>query len=123
MAAAKAEKEAKLAAEKAEKEAKLAAAKAEKEAKKAAEKNSKKNTNEDDDEEPEIVKKITFEEKKYLRSMKTGIIYDYEKYINEQEQVVVGKWNENENKIEFSSKVSDVAEEMEEEYESDSDNE
>jgi hypothetical protein len=125
LAAEKLEKEAKLAAEKAEKEAKLAAAKAEKEAKLAAEKlekeaklAAKKKKPDDEDEEPEVVKKITFEDKKYLLSKKSGVIYDYEKYASEGEQVVVGKWSEEAKKIIF-----DKAEESADEYESDSDSE
>ena len=115
LAAEKAEKEAKLAAAKAEKEAKLAAEKAEKEAKLAAG-GAKKKKPADEDDEPEVVKKITFEDKKYLLSKKSGVIYDYEKYANEGEQVVVGKWNEEEKKIIFNK-----AEESADEYESDSD--
>ena len=123
LAAEKAEKEAKLAAEKAEKEAKLAAAKAEKEAKLAAEKlekeaklAAKKKKPDDEDEEPEVVKKITFEDKKYLLSKKSGVIYDYEKYASEGEQVVVGKWSEEAKRIIFNK-----TEESADEYESDSD--
>jgi hypothetical protein len=128
LAAAKAEKEAKLAAEKAEKEMKklaLEQAKAEKEAKLAAEKEAKKLAAEEakakkpskkavepeEDEEPDVVKKIEFDGKKYLKSKKTGIVYDYAEYVKNGEQVVVGKWNENSNKIEF-----DATEEEEEEY-------
>ena len=135
---AKADKEAKLAAAKAEKEAKLAAEKAEKEAKKKAEEeakaakkaalkaekeaakkppkaSAKKAVVEDQDDEPDVVKKIEFEGKKYLKSKKTGIIYDYTEYTNNGEQVVVGKWNEASNKIEFNQ-VEDEEEEEEEEY-------
>ena len=138
----KEEKEAKLAAEKAEKEAKkeaerlareakkaaeeaeklakkeaLEKAKAEKEAaKKAAEEAKKskptKKAAEPVDDEPDVVKKIEFEGKKYLKSKKTGIIYDYNEYVKNQEQVVVGHWNESKNKIDFS----DAGEESEEEY-------
>jgi len=123
LAAEKAErdaKEAKRIQEKAEKEAKLAAEKAEKEAKKKAEKEAKKpsSSTQDSDDEPEVVKKITFNDKKYLLSKKSLIIYDYEKYIKEQEQVVVGKWNEAEQKIVFNS-----SEESEDEYDSDDDEE
>ena len=97
--------------EKAEKEAKLAAEKAAKEAAKA-QKSSKKAAPEPvEDEEPDVVKKIEFEGKKYLKSKKTGIIYDYNEYVKNGEQVVVGKWNENSNKIDFAA-----AEEEEEEY-------
>jgi len=98
--------------EKAEKEAKLAAEKAAKEAAKS-QKSSKKAAAPEpvEDEEPDVVKKIEFEGKKYLKSKKTGIVYDYNEYVKNGEQVVVGKWNEVSNKIEFSD-----AEEEEEEY-------
>jgi hypothetical protein len=115
-AAEEAEKKAKkeaLEKAKAEKEAKLAAEKAEKEAKKA-EKESKKSVSKpesEDAEQNDVVKKIEFEGKKYLKSKKTGVIYDYFKYVNEGEQFVVGKWSDSENKIIF-----DDAEESEEEY-------
>jgi len=137
----KAEKEAKLAAEKAEKEAKKEAERLAKEAKKKAdeeEKAAKKAAAEEakkakdeakkaketkktskpakkvvveDDEEPDVVKKIEFEGKKYLKSKKTGIVYDYDEYTKNGEQVVIGKWNETTNKLDFES-----AEEEEEEY-------
>jgi hypothetical protein len=136
LAAEKAEKEAKLAAEKfarelkkakeeEEKLAKKAAlelAKVEKEAKLAAEKAAKeakkkpaavKEPEPVEDEEPDVVKKIEFEGKKYLKSKKTGVIYDYTEYVKNGEQVVVGKWNDSSNKIDFN-KTSD--EEEEEEY-------
>jgi colicin import membrane protein len=112
--AKEAEKEAKrIAAENAkkEKEAKLAAEKAEKEAKKAAEKAEKEAKKEEEDEEPDVVKKVEFEGKKYLKSKKTGIIYDYNEYVKNGEQLVVGKWNDKTNKIDFAD-----AEEEEEEY-------
>ena len=141
MAAEKAEKEAKLLAEKvarelkkakeeeeklakkaalelakAEKEAKLAAEKAEKEAKKASKKPAAaavKEPEPDVEEEPDVVKKIEFEGKKYLKSKKTGIVYDYTEYVKNGEQVIVGKYNDATNKIDFN-KASD--EEEEEEY-------
>ena len=100
---AKAEKEAKLAAEKAEKEAK-------KSSKKPAEGKAAK-VEEPVEEEGERVKKIEYEGKKYLKSKKTGIIYDLKKWSDEGEQVVVGKWSESTNKIIF-----DDAEESEDEY-------
>jgi len=108
-------------AEEAEKLAKkeaLEKAKAEKEAaKKAAEeakksKPAKKAAEPEADEEPDAVKKIEFEGKKYLKSKKTGIIYDYNKYVKEGEQEIVGQWNESKNKIDFA----DAGEESEEEY-------
>ena len=101
---AKKEKEEKLAAEKLAKESKTkkapaAAAKAAKEP--------------EVEEEPDVVKKIEFEGKKYLKSKKSGIIYDYQEYVKNGEQVMVGKWNESKNKIDFN-KAAD--EESEEEY-------
>lgn len=104
----------KAAAEKAkkEKEEKLAAEKAEKEAKKSAKKPAAKPEPEPEvEEEPDVVKKIEFEGKKYLKSKKSGVIYDYTEYVKNGEQVVVGKWNEEKNKIDFANK-----EEEEEEY-------
>ena len=111
-AQAQQEKEAKLALAKAEKEAKLALMKAEKEAKKSS-KPSKKAAPEPSEEEADVVKKIEFEGKKYLKSKKTNIVYDYNEYTKNQEQVVVGQWNETTNKIDFSN----TDEEEEEEYE------
>ena len=101
---AKKEKEEKLAAEKLAKESKTkkapaAAAKAAKEP--------------EVEEEPDVVKKIEFEGKKFLKSKKSGIIYDYQEYVKNGEQVMVGKWNESKNKIDFN-KAAD--EESEEEY-------
>jgi len=69
----------------------------------------------EDEEEPDVVKKVEFEGKKYLKSKKSGIIYDYNEYVKNGEQVVVGKWNNNTNKIEFSAPAEE--EEEQEEYE------
>lgn len=121
--AQKLEKEAKKKAELEAKEAKkaeLEAKKAEKEAKKA-EKESKKAEKKpvvaaavkpSEEEEQEVVKKIEVDGKKYLKSKSTGIIYDYNEYVTSGEQVVVGKWNDATNKIEFQ----ETAEESEDEY-------
>jgi hypothetical protein len=98
---------------KVEKEAKLAAEKAAKEAKKKPAAAAVKEPEPVEDEEPDVVKKIEFEGKKYLKSKKTGVIYDYNEYVKNGEQVVVGKWNDSSNKIDFN-KTSD--EEEEEEY-------
>ena len=65
-----------------------------------------------DDEEPveeqDIVKKITFEGKKYLKSKNTGIVYN-------MEQDVIGMWNEEKQRIDFD----ETGEESEDEYEED----
>ena len=102
---AKKEKEEKLASEKAAKEA----AKANKSKKPAAAATPKES---EEEEEPDVVKKIEFEGKKYLKSKKSGIIYDYNEYVKNSEQVMVGKWNESKNKIDFNN----TGEESEEEY-------
>jgi hypothetical protein len=135
IAAEKAEKEAKIAAEKAEKEAKIAAEKAAKALKKQQEEEAKAQrikekdakaskskkqvavapVEEEEEAQPDVVKKIEIDGKKYLKSKNTGIIYDYKEYVTNGEQVVVGKWNESKNKIDFT--VAD--EESEEEYEED----
>ena len=46
-----------------------------------------------------------------MKSKKTGVVYDYEKYTKEGDTVVVGMWIETENKIKFEE-----GEESEEEY-------
>ena len=114
-------REAKKAEEEAAKEAKRLAAekaKADKAAEKAAKEAKKTSKKEPEpepekEEEPEKVKKIEFEGKKYLKSMKSGIIYDYNEYVKNGEQVVVGKWNDAKNKIDFTENDE---EEEEEEY-------
>jgi chemotaxis protein histidine kinase CheA len=120
-AAKEAEKAALKAAKEAEKEAKKAAVKAEKEAKKASAKETKEETKSDvTEEEEEIVKKIKFEGVYYLKSQKSGIIYDYKAHVNHGEQVVVGVWNESDKTIKFKSLFDDSSDESgeeEEEYE------
>ena len=123
----KVSKEDKKAAKEAEKEAKKAAKEAEKEAKKATKKVSKKvakveekieaneEPEEEEDEEPEeeadVVKRFTFEDKKYLKSTKTNIVYN-------MDQEAIGKWNESKKRIEFD----EIEEEQEEEYDEEDDN-
>jgi chemotaxis protein histidine kinase CheA len=142
LAAEKAEKEAKLAAEKEQKAVKLAAEKAEKEAKKAAleaEKEAKKKAfeeakaakeakkkapkkaakeepaEEEEEEEQVKVDGVKVDGKKYYRST-TGIMYDYYELKVNQNQVVIGKWNEAQQKIEFTQDSdSELEEESEEE--------
>ena len=65
-----------------------------------------------EEDEPDVVKKIEFEGKKYLKSKKTGIIYDYAEYTKNGEQIVVGKWNDAKNNIDFSN----TEEETEDDY-------
>jgi hypothetical protein len=54
-----------------------------------------------EEEEPDVVKKIKFEGIAYLKSKKTGVIYDYEKYKKEGEAIQIGMWNDVLNKIDF----------------------
>jgi uncharacterized phage infection (PIP) family protein YhgE len=136
-AAEKAEKEAQKASEKAAKEAEKAAEKAAKEAQKAAEKAAKdaekaeketqkaaekaakegvKKAAVKDEDQAEVVKKIEFAGNKYLKSKKTGIVYDYAEYIKTGDQIVVGQWNNETSAIDFK-KACDDEEESEDEYE------
>jgi hypothetical protein len=109
-AAKEAEKEAAKKAKEAEKEAAKKAKEVEKAAKEAAKSPKKAKAEpkkvevEEEDNEPDVVKKIDYEGKKYLKSKKTGVIYN-------MEQDVVGKWNNDTNKIDFIEQ-----EEEEEEY-------
>ena len=64
--------------------------------------------------EADVVKKIEVDGVKYLKSKQTGIVYDYRKYIDAGEQLVVGKWNDATSKIVFNNANSD--EESEDEY-------
>ena len=98
---------------KAEKEAKLAAEKAAKEAAKAS-KGSKPKKDEPEEEAGKVYA-IKYEGKKYLKSNETGIIYDYDKLTQEQEQVVVGKWNAETKKIDFNEEEEEEEDDEEEE--------
>ena len=122
-AAKEAEKAAVKAAKEAAKAAEKAAVKAAKESAKAAAKEASKKPLESlpvaiavaveakveeskvDEEEADVVKRIDYEGKKYLKSKKTGIIYN-------MDQDVVGKWNNETKKIDFMEE-----EECESEYE------
>ena len=63
----------------------------------------------DEEEEADVVKRFEFEGVKYLKSKKTGIIYNID-------QDVIGQWNDATQKIDFSEATE---EEVEEEYEVD----
>jgi hypothetical protein len=132
-AAEKAEKDAQKAAEKAAKEAQKVAEKAAEKAAKAAEKAAEKAAKDAEkaakdaqkaaekakpvaNDEAEVVKKIEFAGNKYLKSKKTGIVYDYAEYVKTGDQIVVGQWNNETSAIDFK-KACDDEEESEEEYE------
>jgi hypothetical protein len=142
LAAEKAEKEAKKEAERVEREAKKAALEEEKAAKEAQrlkekeEKEAKKKATEEakakksatkqvasdaasgEEEEGDRVDTIKVDGKKYLVSTKTSIVYDYNEWKNNQEQIVLGKFNKETQKIVFKAAESDSdGEESEEEYE------
>jgi hypothetical protein len=106
--AEKAKKEALKEQEKAKKEEEKKALKEAEKAKKEAEKKPKKEEKKVE-EEADVVKKFEYEGTKYLKSKKTGIVYN-------MEQEVVGKWDEERKKIIFDEEESDEEEE-EEEYE------
>ena len=59
-----------------------------------------------EEETPDVVKKFEFEGKSYYKSKKSGIIYN-------MDQEVVGKWNEENNKIDFEE---EEYEETEDDY-------
>ena len=105
----KAAKEVAKALKEAEKAAKEAA-KALKEAEKKQKDTAKTATPVVADDEPDVVKRFEFEGKKYLKSKKTGIIYN-------MDQDVIGNWNDATNKIDFNSADEEVEEEYEEEEE------
>ncbi|NBW53344.1 MAG: hypothetical protein EBR39_05410 [Betaproteobacteria bacterium] len=121
------ERKAKEAAKLAEKEAKRKAAEEKKEEERKAKEAAKladkkvsspkketakeKKEEKKDDGEPDVVKRFEFDGKKYLKSKKTGIIYNLD-------QDVIGKWNEETQKIEFYENNSDSEEEEEEGYDS-----
>ena len=106
-------KEAERLAKEEEKEAKRLAAEASKKEKETKTKRAKK-ADEDEEEEPDVVKKFEFEGKKYLKSKTSGICYDYIEYVTNGEQVVVGKWNNSTNKIEFTEVTKDEDEDEDE---------
>jgi hypothetical protein len=105
--AAKAAKDAAKDAEKAAKEAQKIAEKAEKVSQKTAEKTAA-------NDEAEVVKKIEFAGHKYLKSKKTGIVYDYAEYVKTGDQIVVGQWNNETSAIDFKKACDDEEEEAEE---------
>ena len=107
--AKEAEKKAKAEAKEAEKLAKTAAKEAKTAAKdaKVAVKEAATAKESTETQEPDKVKRFEFEGVKYLKSKNTGIIYN-------MEQEVVGKWNEQSNKIDFKEAED---EEEEDEYE------
>ena len=61
----------------------------------------------EEEEEPDVVRKFEFEGKKYLKSKKTGIIYN-------MDQDVIGKWNETKQRIDFVSFDEESCDEYEE---------
>ena len=112
---AKAEKD-KAKAEKDKAKAEKDKAKAEKEnAEKAVNKSNKKEPEpeleEEDEKEVDVVRKLTFNNKTYFKSKKSGVIYDYDELLNNNEQVIIGQWNETSKEIDFNND-----EEEEDEY-------
>ena len=76
---------------------------------KATTKPATKAKEEDEDEKEDECKKIIEDGVSYVRSINTGIVYDYESVIKHDDPVVVGKWDDSESKIIF--KERDVSEE------------
>jgi len=118
----KAAKEAQRLKEKEEKEAKKKAAEAKKSAKESKKPAVAQTAAPAEEEEGDRVDTVKIDGKKYLVSPKTGIVYDYSEWKHNQEQVVLGKYNKETQKIEFNpaeeSESSDSdSEEEEEDYE------
>ena len=117
----KAAKEAQRLKEKEEKEAKKKAIE-EKKAAKESKKQSVTHASAPEEEEGDRVDTVKIDGKKYLVSPKTGIVYDYSEWKHNQEQVVLGKYNKETQKIEFNPAEESVSsdsdsEEEAEEYE------
>ena len=72
---------------------------------------------EKEEETEERVAKITFEGVKYLKSLINGAVYDYKAYTEREEQIVVGRWDEEKITIVFAKAESDEEEEYEEDSE------
>jgi hypothetical protein len=94
--------------EKVEEKEKVVKEKVLKEPKEKVEEKEKEEGEVEVEEEADVVKRFEYEGIKYLKSKKTGIIYN-------MEQDVVGKWNEETQKIDFETEEED-SEEEEEEY-------
>jgi len=112
------QKEEKEAKKKANEEAKAERLKEKQEAKtkKSANKKAKEpEPEEEEEQEQDVVKKIEVDGVKYLKSKKTGIIYDYNSYTELGCQVILGQWNDDKNIIEFDILQEEEDEEEDEE--------
>ena len=94
---------------------------AKEEVKETAKEEVKETATETATEEEDVLVKIKYEGKKYLKSKASGVIYDLENYVNTQALVVVGQWDEKNDKIKFSA--CEESEEEEEEYDESDDEE
>ena len=61
----------------------------------------------EEEEEQDVVRRFEFEGKKYLKSKKSGIIYN-------MDQDVIGKWNEAKQRIEFDAIEEESCDEYDE---------
>ena len=70
-------------------------------------------------------KKFVYEGKKYLRSLSSGVVYDYDAYYLRSDHIKVGKWDSKTCTVSFEtcdeeeSEEDDESEEESEEYEID----
>ena len=69
----------------------------------------------------DALKKIKVDDKRYLKSIKTGIIYDIDKYLENHDLVALGKWNEERKNIDFFENEEESDEEDEEDEEEEED--
>ena len=54
------------------------------------------------DDEPIIVKKMVFNGIAYLVAKRTGEVYDYNAYLHDREEIEVGRWNAQTQRIELT---------------------
>jgi colicin import membrane protein len=100
-------------AEKKRKAEEKEAEKKRKEEEKKRKESEKKKVEEEPEEEQEVLKVVKHEGVKYLRSMKSNIVYDYNAYTNNEDMVVVGQYDAETKLIKFN-KEDDEEEEVEE---------
>jgi len=63
--------------------------------------------------EPIVVKKIEFNGVKFLKDKKNGNIYDYDRYMENEDQTIIGKWNNETNKIDFFDNIVEPVKKIE----------
>ena len=82
----------------------------------ATDANAEVNT-EEENAEPDVYKAFKYNGIKYYKSTRSGIVYEYNALKVDKEEIVVGTWNESDQKVDFKKdEEEDEEEEEEEEY-------